>query len=72
VEHFGGEKTAEGVDLLIVFRRRLTDSSALSNVVLHIFEKFSDNLQLLGTIKPLWLMWLDFLNDQVLARGPIL
>ena len=72
VEHFGGEKTPEGVDLLIVFRHLLTDCSALSNVVLHVFKKFSDNLQVLGTIKPLWLMWLDFLNDQVLARGPIL
>jgi len=72
VEHFGGEKTPEGVDLLIVFGRFLTDCSALLNVVLHVFEKLSDNLQVLGTIKPLWLMRLDFLNDQVLAPGPIL
>jgi len=71
VEHFGGEKTPEGVDLLIVFGRFLTDCSALSNVVLHVFEKLSDNLQVLGAIKSLWLMRLDFLNDQVLARGPI-
>jgi len=63
VELFGGEKTPEGVDLLIVFRRFLTDCSALSNIVLHVFDKLSDNLQVLGTIKPLWLMQLDFLND---------
>jgi len=72
VEHFGGEKMPEGVDLLIVFGCFLTDCSALSNVVLHDFEKLSDNLQVLGTIKPLWLMRLDFLNDQVLTRSPIL
>jgi len=72
VEHFGSEKMPEGVDLLIVFGRFLTDCSALSNVVLHVFEKLINNLQVLGTIKPLWLMQLDFLNDQVLARGPIL
>jgi len=44
VEHFGDEKRPEGVDLLIVFGRFLTDCSALSNVVLHVFEKLSDNL----------------------------
>ena len=56
VEHFGGEKTPEGVDLMIVFAHILTDCSTLSNAVLHVFEKLSDNLQVLGTIKPLWLM----------------
>jgi len=54
VEHFGGEKMPEGVDLLIAFGRFLTDCSVLSNVVLHVFEKLSDNLQVLGTIKNLF------------------
>jgi len=70
VEHFGSEKEPKGVDLLIVFGCLLTDCSALSNVVLHVFKKLNDNLQVLGTIKPLWLMRLNFLNDQVLAQGP--
>jgi len=69
VEHFGDEKAPEGVDLLIVFGCLLTDCSALSNIVLYVFKKLSDNLQVLGTIKPLWLIRLDFLNDQVLAWG---
>jgi len=72
VEHFGSEKALEGVDLLIFFRCLLTDCSALSNIVLHVFKKLSDNLQILGTIKPLWLMQLNFLNDQVFAWDTIL
>jgi len=44
VEHFGGEKAPEGVDLLIVFVYLLTDCSVLSNVVLQVFKKLSDNL----------------------------
>ena len=72
VEHFGSEKAPEGVDLLIFFGCLLTDCSALSNIVLHVFKKLSDNLQILGTIKPLWLMQLNFLNDQVFARDSIL
>ena len=72
VEHFGGEKSPEVVDLLIVFGYLSTDCYTLSNVVLHVFKKLSDNLQVLRTIKPLWLIRLNFLNDQVLARGPVL
>ena len=72
VEHFGGEKAPEGVDLLIIFRCLETDCSALSNIMLHVFNKLSDNRQVLRTIKPLWLMWLNFLNNQVLAQGHVL
>jgi len=70
VEHLGCEKTPQGVDLLVVFGCPLMDCSTLSNEVLNIFKILSDNLHILGTIKFLWLMWFNFLNDQVLVQGP--
>jgi len=69
VEHLGGEKAPEGVDLQIVFGYLLTDCSTLSNVVLHVFKKLSDNVQVLRTMKSLSLIRFNFLKDQVLTRG---